>query len=313
MIISTPDHWHVLPSLAAVRSGKDVYCEKPLSVTIAEGRVLSDATRQHARILQMGSQQRSDQRFRFACELVRNGRIGSLKQIRVGLVKGKRGGIPKPMPVPDGFDYEMWLGPAPFAPYTKERCHYNFRFIADYSGGQMLNWGSHHIDIAQWGKGSEHSGPVTVVGKGEYPDDGLYDNPVTFNVDYVYADGVALNCSTANRGGIRFEGSDGWVFVTRGKIDASPKSLLTSPIRPDEVHLERSRNHMDNFLDCVRTRACPVAPIEVGHRTASMCHLGNIAMLLGRKLHWDPEAEQFLNDAEANRLLVREMRGPWHV
>ncbi|MBT4815344.1 MAG: Gfo/Idh/MocA family oxidoreductase, partial [Lentisphaerae bacterium] len=175
VVISTADHWHVLAALAAVRSGKDVYVEKPLSVTIEEGRVLSDAARRYGRVLQMGSQQRSDQRFRFACELVRNGRIGEVKHVKVGLSKGRAMGVAPAMPVPKGFDYDMWLGPAPWAPYTQARCHYNFRFISDYSGGQMLNWGSHHLDIAQWGLGTDRSGPAEVKGRGEYPKDGLFD------------------------------------------------------------------------------------------------------------------------------------------
>ena len=313
VVVSTPDHWHVLCSLYAVKAGKDVYCEKPLTAHLAEGRALSAAVRRYGRVFQMGSQQRSDRRFRFACELVRNGRIGQLKAIEVGLPKGRSSGPPEPMPVPDGFAYDLWLGPAPWAPYTEARCHYNFRFISDYSGGQMLNWGSHHVDIAQWGHGTDRTGPVEVVGTGQYPADGLYDNPVTYSVDYRYEDGVTLNCSTSNRNGVRFEGTEGWVFVTRGLIDAQPKSLLNAVIGSNEIRLYDSGSHKGNFLECMRTRAETVAPVEVGHRSASMCHLGNIAMLLGRRLRWDPAQERFIDDPEADRLVARAMRGPWRV
>ncbi len=313
VVVSTADHWHVLVSLAAVRAGKDVYCEKPLSVTVAEGRALSDTVRQYGAVLQMGSQQRSDARFRMACERVRNGRIGRLRSIKVGLPRGRQTGPAQPMPIPAGFDYDLWLGPAPRAPYTDLRCHYNFRFISDYSGGQMLNWGSHHVDIAQWGHGSELSGPVEIRGTAGYPTDGLFDNPVTFDVRYVYDDGVTLHCSTSNPVGIRFEGSAGWVFVTRGRIQAGPKAILADVTRPDEIHLYESRNHRGNFLDCVKTRRSPVAPAEIGHRTASMCHLGNLAMLLARPLRWDPTKERFVDDPQADRLLDRQMRTPWRV
>lgn len=310
--VSTADHWHVLVSLAAVRSGKDVYCEKPISAFVHEGRVLSDEVRRYGRIFQMGSQQRSDQRFRFACELVRNGRIGRLTHMEVGLPKGRATGVHPEMAIPRGFDYDLWLGPAPWAPYTEARCHYNFRFIRDYSGGQMLNFGAHHLDIAQWGNGSDRSGPVWVKGRGEFPKEGLYNNPVSYSVDYRYADGVTLNCSTGNRDGVRFLGTDGWVYVTRGKIEAEPEALLKSVIGPEEIHLYESNSHRATFLRCVRERSETVAPAEVGHRSATMGHIGNIAMLLGRELNWDPETEQF-NDAEANRMLNRAMRGPWSL
>ncbi|MBN2450936.1 MAG: Gfo/Idh/MocA family oxidoreductase [Lentisphaeria bacterium] len=309
--ISTADHWHVLCALHAVAAGKDVYCEKPLSVTVEEGRVLADAVRRYGRVFLMGSQQRSEWRFRHACELVRNGRIGQVKHVKVGLSKGKSHPPVSPMPVPGELDYDLWLGPARQRPYHKDCVHYNFRFISDFSGGQMLNWGSHHLDIAQWGLGSDRSGPVQVSGKGVFPTDGPYDNPIEYSVDYVYGDGVTLNCSTSNRGGTHWEGTEGWVFVTRGRIDAEPKSLLKSVIRPEEIHLVDSRNHKGHFLDCIRTRAETVAPCEVGHRSASMGHIGNIAMILGRRLRWDPRAERFVNDAEANRMLGRAMRGPW--
>jgi predicted dehydrogenase len=309
--ISTADHWHVPCSFHAAKAGKDIYCEKPLSLTVEQGRLLSDTVRRYGRIFLMGSQQRSEWRFRFASELVLNGRIGKVKQVKVGLNKGRAHDPVTPMPVPPGLDYDLWLGPAPYRPYHKDCLHYNFRFISDFSGGQMLNWGSHHLDIAQWGLGTDRSGPVQVSGKGEYPADGPYDNPVSFSVDYVYADGVTLNCSTSNPIGVRWEGSEGWVAVDRGRIAAEPASLLKSSLRPEEVHLIDSRSHKDHFVECIRSRAETVASCEIGHRSATMGHLGNTAMLLRRPLRWDPAAERFVNDDEANRLLGRAARGPW--
>ena len=312
VVISTPDHWHAPISVAAVKAGKDVYCEKPLTLTIEEGRILSDAVKQYGRVFQTGSQQRSSDRFRFACGLVRNGRIGTLGRIEVKLPRGRETENHEGMPVPGGFDYDMWLGQAPWQPYHEHRCHYNFRFILDYSGGQVTNFGAHNIDIAQWGHGTELSGPVDVEGKGRFPEDGLWNTAIDYECSFTYADGVKLWMGT-NGFHVRFEGSDGWVYVSRGRIDAEPKSLLDEPISADEIHLYESRNHKRNFLDCIKTRNQAVAPAEVGHRTVSICHLANIAMLLGRKLKWDPERECFPNDSEANRMMSRPMRSPWRI
>lgn len=308
--ISTPDHWHALQSIMAVKAGKDVYCEKPLTHRIQEGRVLSDTVARYGAVLQTGSQQRSSEKFRFACELVRNERIGKLKRIHVRLPSARRIGPQPEMPVPEDFNYDMWLGPAPWSPYTKERCHYNFRFNFDYGGGQMTNFGAHNLDIAQWGNGTQYSGPVEVEGTGEFPTTGIYNVPVRYKINYKYANGVELLCDSTGFDAL-FEGTDGWVRVNRGRIDANPKSLLNSPILPHEEHLYESQSHRVNFLDCVRTRRQPIANAEIGHRTATMCHLGNIACLLGRKLNWNPETERFVNDPEADRLLSREYRPPW--
>ena len=312
VVISTPDHWHILPALAAARSGKDMYVEKPFTLTIQEGRVISDTVRRYGRVCQVGSQQRSEWRFRYACELVRNGRIGKLHTIRTGLAKGRSIGPQKPQPAPKWLAYDLWLGPAPWAPYTSKRCHYNFRFISDYSGGQVTNWGSHHNDIAQWGNGTELSGPVEVEGRGNYPKDGLYDVAVTFEFTCTYANGVKLVASTKG-GGVRFEGTEGWIYVNRGRLDASPKSLLSSVIGPNEIHLYESRSHKRNFLDCIKTRSEPIAPAEIGHRSATVCHLGNVAMQLQRKVRWDPARERFVDDPEADRLIARPMRPPWRL
>jgi len=320
--IATPDHWHVLPALAAARKGKDLFVQKPLSLTIAEGRALSDAVERYGRIFQVGSQQRSDSRFRFACELVRNGRIGKLQRVKVGFGTDPGTTPQPPMPVPDNLNYEMWLGPAPQAVYTERRVHPEKGYgrpgwlrISDYGAGMITGWGSHHMDIAHWGMGMEHSGPVEIRGQAVFPTDGLWDVHGSFNIDYVYPNGVPLNCADTrkNKQGVLFEGSEGWVYVRRGVIDSSPKTLLKSVIGPDELHLYRSSSHKRNWIDCIRSRKETVAPVENGHRSCSACLLGDIAMRTGRKLKWDPVTERFTNDEQANRMLTRPMRGPWRL
>jgi len=309
VVISTPDHWHVPIAIAAAKAGKDIYCEKPLSLTIAQGRALCDVVKRYSRVFQTGSQQRSDSRFHFACELVRTGRIGKLKIIKVGLPGSRTIGPQPVMPVPAGLDYDMWLGPAPWKPYTKARCHGRFRHIFDYSGGKFIDWGAHHLDIIQLALAADHSGPIEIVGVGEFPKDGIYDTAVTYSIDFTYADGTRVNASTSHQGGIRFEGSEGWVFVNRGVIDAYPKSLLGA----NKIRSYHRQMHRRNFLDCVKLRKDPIAPVEIGHRSATVCHLGNIAMSLARKLNWDPKKEQFINDPAANRMTTRSMRSPWQL
>ena len=320
VLICTPDHWHALPAIAAAKAGKDIFLEKPLTLTIEEGRVLSDTVRRYGRVFQVGSQQRSDPRFRFACELVRNGRIGRLHTVKVGLPTDPATGPQAPMPIPDGLDYQMWLGPTPWADYTEKRVHPKDGYgrpgwlrISDYCCGMITGWGSHHNDIAQWGMGTEFSGPVEIEGRAEYPKDGLWDVHGQFRIEHTYANGVKLICApnTSNKQGVVFEGTEGWVYVKRRLIDAHPKSLLNSTIGPSEIHLYKSNNHKANFLQCIKTRAETVAPVEIAHRSNTVCVLGYLAMLLGRKLKWDPEQERFTNDAEANRLVSRPMRSPW--
>ena len=311
--VSTADHWHVPASLMAVRAGMDVYCEKPLSVTIREGRVLSDAARQYGRIVQMGSMQRSDQRFRFACELVRNGRIGQVKHVKVGLSRGRAHAPVAPQRPPEDLDWDLYVGPAPWRHYHKDCCHYNFRFISDFSGGQMLNWGSHHLDIAQWGLGTDRGGPVWVKGKGVFPDDGPYDNPVTYEVDYRYADGITVNCSTSNP--LRHPvGGDRGMGLRHPREDRRPPQVA-APLD----HRGRTRS---TWSRAAATRASSSSasapagrrwpPARRGIVRPRWGHLGNIAMRLGRELTWDPEAERF-GDEEANRLLSRPERGPWRI
>jgi len=314
VVVATPDHWHVPVSIAAVKAGKDVYCEKPLTLTIAGGRALADAVKRYGRVLQTGSQQRSGSEFRNACELVRNGRIGKLHTMKVE-IHGNNKTCPatwETQPVPEGFDYDMWLGPAPWEPYTEQRCHYQFRFVLDYSGGQMTNWGAHYLDIAQWGNDADDTGPVEIEGKGEFPESGLFTTATKADITYTYANGVKLLLTTGG-GNTRFEGSEGWIFVTRGKIDAEPKSLLKEKIGADEIHLYNSRDHKQNFLDCIKSRKDPIASAEIGHRSSTVCHLGNIAMLLGRKVKWDPKRERFINDSAANSMIGRSMRSPWKL
>jgi len=309
VVISTPDHWHVPIAAAAARAGKDIYCEKPLSLTIAEGRQLCDIVSLYGAVFQTGSQQRSDSKFRFACQLVQSGGIGRLKLVKVGLPGSQAVGPTPVMPVPEGFDYDMWLGPAPWKPYTKARCHGKFRHIFDYSGGKFIDWGAHHLDIVQLALGTEHSGPVKISGRGQFPKEGIYDTAVKYDIDFFYPNGVRVNAATQHKGGIRFEGDEGWVFVNRGIIETHPASLLKTynPARFD------NRSHVRNFIDSVRLRSNTVAGVEAGHRSATVCHLGNIAMRLARELHWDPATESFVNDPAAQALASRSRRAPWRL
>ena len=326
VICGTVDHWHTLVSLAALRSKKDVYCEKPLTLTIEEGQHLVSAVRDTGGILQTGSQQRSDKNFRLACELVRNGRIGKLQHISVWLPRGRREGPFAKSSAPSGFDWNMWQGPTPEVEYVRERTHVTFRYWWDYSGGTMTDWGAHHNDIALWGLGLERSGPVSIEAKPlvEMIPDG-FSAFSEYTVNYAYANGVTHSChSTAanewngavadpkgQQHGVKFEGTDGWIWVTRGSIEASNPEFLTTPLAADATRLYESNDHMGNFFDCIRTRKAPICEAEIGHRSASLCHLGVLSLRLGRKLQWNPETEQFVGDDEANHWLRRELRKPW--
>ncbi len=324
VVIAAPDHWHTTIAAAAVKAGKAVYLEKPLSFCIREGRILADAVRRYGAILQVGTQQRSDEKFILACELVRNGRIGDLKTVRVEILArpGKAGTTWSPQPVPPELDYDMWLGPAPWAPYHRDRCHYNFRFVSDYSGGDITNWGAHHLDIAQWGIGADDTGPVEVQGRGKRNATGLHDAFYDIAVDFTYANGVKVELRSGGKdvktGSLTFKGTEGAIRVSRERLAAEPKSLLSSRIGPDEIHLtpeDFGGTHMGHWLDCIRKRNPKAlnATAEIGHRSATVCHLANIAMELRRKLKWDPAAEQFIDDDEANRMTWRPMRQPWRI
>jgi predicted dehydrogenase len=326
VVNGTPDHWHTLVNIAALKAGKDVYSEKPLTLTIDEGRRLVEVVKSSKRILQTGSQQRSDKNFRLACELVRNGRVGKLQQVHVWLPSGRREGPFSAKPVPSGLNWDMWLGQTPLVDYVPERCHVTFRYWWEYSGGTMTDWGAHHLDIAQWGSGHDRSGPVSIEAKPlveMIP--GGFTAYSEYEVNYEYADGVKVICHSTRgnawngavlekgrqQHGVKFEGTDGWIFVTRGRIEASQPELLTTPLPASATRLYASDNHMRNFFECVSSREAPICDAEIGHRSVSMCHLGVIALRLGRKLQWDPAKEQFTGDADANRWLAREMRKPW--
>ena len=319
VLIALPDHWHAIPVVEAAHAGKDMYAEKPLSLTISDGRMMSDVVREHGRVFQTGSQQRSNYRFRHACELVRNGYIGDLKRVDVGLPGGvpdysKRGSMTDVAPVPEGFDYETWLGPAPRAPYSPARTHVNWRWVLDYSGGQVTDWGGHHPDIAQWGMGTEDTGPVEIKNaRAVYADHPVYDTAVEYSFDCVYKGGVVLNVSNTNRGGVTFEGTDGRISVDRGRIDSSPRNLIDAKIKDSEIRLYESNHHARNFIDCVYSREQAIAPVETAHRSITIAHLGNIAMKLGRDLKWNPKKERFVNDDVANGMLKRDYRAPWSL
>ena len=320
--VCTPDHWHGVIGVAAARAGKDIYCEKPLANSVAEGRAICDAVSRYGRILQTGSHERSNDSVRLACELVRNGRIGELGAIRVNMpndephhAQVRENCDPKPtMPVPAGFDYDRWLGRAPWAPYTKMRCHFWWRFILDYGGGEMTDRGAHIIDLAQFVNDADSTGPVELSATGKAPREGLFDTFMEYQFQCRYANGVRMIGESVAPRGIRFEGADGWIFVHihGGRLEAEPESLLTERIGPNEIHVGRTRgDHRRDFLDAVRSRSQPVAPAEAGHRTATICHLLNIAMRTGQTLAWDPQAERITNVPELNRLLVPPMRGAW--
>ena len=328
--IGTPDHWHTAIVLAACRAGKDVYCEKPLTLTIDEGKLMCKVVKETGRVLQVGSWQRSDHRFRLACELVRAGRIGKLQKVTVVLGKNKTGGPFQIEQPPAHLNWDFWQGQTPAVPYIKERCHYTFRWWYEYSGGQMTDWGAHHMDIAQWGMGMDHTGPVEIDGKAKFPDvPNGYNVAVDFQVRLIYPDGVEMVVLDNGRNGVMFEGEKGRVFVNRGTVSGKPvEDLKENPLPREEfgiyAHDNLSRppragkldaiiNHMGNFFDCIKSRKQPISDIVSQHRSVSVCHLANISMRLGRKLTWDPEKELFTGDDEANRWLSRPQRQPYQI
>jgi len=319
IVISTPDHWHALTALDAIRHGKDVYVEKPLTLTVREGQVLVSEMLKYKRIGQMGTQQRSTDKFRFAAELIRNGALGKLKKIEVLIPANNMyvGSTWEPQSVPDGLDYDMWLGPAPWAPFHRQRTHYQFRYNMDYAGGQTTNWGAHYLDIAQWALGMDESGPVEVEGFGEFPQSGLFTAPTRVDFTVKYADGTPMHVRTRTDGvydgNIIFHGENGWLDVSRSKLRASDPDLLKTKFGDGDTRLYVSQNHMGNFLDGIRTRKRTVSDLAIGHRTTTVANIGNIAMQLKRKIVWDPKTETFKNDIQANRMLQRPMRAPWSL
>ncbi len=314
VMIAAPDHWHVPMSLAAIKAGKDVICEKP-TLTIAEGRALADTVKRYGAVFQLSTEDRAMPCHHRMAELVRNGRIGKLQRILVTLPAGPgNAGDPTPRPVPPGFDWDMWLGPAPWSPYCPDRTHWNFRWITDYSGGMLTDWGAHLIDTAQWANDTEFTGPLEVEGSGKRHENGLYDTFYEYNLRYKYGNGVEM-IVTSGGVALRFEGAEGWVGNNGwlGKVEASSKKILDSEIGVNETHLYTAPSEHRNFLDCIKTRKAPYFPAEIGHRCCTVMHIGNIAMWTGRKLRWDPQAERFANDAVANRYLSRAMRQPWTI
>lgn len=320
--IAVPDHWHAIIAIAALKAGKDVYGEKPLSHNLMEGRAICDTVKEYNRIWQTGSWQRSQNHFRFACELVRNGRIGKVHTVEVGLPSGNSdfGGNDIITDPPKELDYERWLGPAPLAPYASARVHKSWRWNLDYGGGQLLDWIGHHGDIAHWGLGIDNTGPVEISGVGEYPKTGLWNTATRYRVETKYADGLKMilagghNDVCNGRSGTKWIGDEGWIWVDRGNsLDASNKLILNDTIKPNEIHLIKSPGHVRNFLDSVRSRQETIAPCENAHRSATPGHLGQIAMLLGRTIKFNPETEEIIDDPVASRLLGRPMRSPYHI
>ena len=335
VVISTPDHWHALIAIEAVRAGKDVYLQKPASLTISEGRLLSNAVHASGRIFQIGSQQRSSPQFRYAAELVRNGRIGELRTVYVGLPGDPSGRNEPVMPVPASLNYDMWLGSTPVVPYTENRVHPQRGYgrpgwlrCEQFGAGMITGWGAHHLDSAHWAMDTEHTGPIELWGTAEFPTGGLWDVHGPFRTEALYANGVKMIVSGEFPNGIKFEGTEGWIFVSRGNeavtasdpvarlkdsqaLAASDPRIITSVIGPDEVHLYDSKDHHGNWLECVRSRRQPIAPVEVAHRACSACLLHHMAMKAKRKLFWDPVKERFKNDDEANGLLSRPQRPPY--
>jgi predicted dehydrogenase len=322
--VCTPDHWHGLISAAAAGAGKDIYCEKPLVNTIAEGRAVCNAVKEFGRVLQTGSHERSNNTVRYACELIRNGRIGKLHTITINMPNNDphhlqiiKTNQPQPvMPVPAGLDYDMWLGPTPKADYTRKRSHFWWRFILEYGGGEMTDRGAHIIDLGQFANATDDTGPVEIWGTGKRaPGGGLFDAFMEYDFECRYANGVRLVGVSKGPRGLKLEGSEGWIFIHihGGRLEARPDSLLREEIGPGEIYLGRSVSHHQNFIDAVKARRQPFASAEVGHRTATICHLVNIAMMTGKRIIWDPVAERITNDAEANRLVEKPMRSPWRL
>ncbi len=337
VIVSTPDHWHAIAATHAVKAGKDVYLQKPAALTIAEGRILSNAVQASGRILQIGSQQRTNMpQFRQAAEWVRNGRIGDITRVEIGLPGDPAGGDPTPMPIPDGFNYDMWLGSTPNVPYTLDRVHPRIGYdrpgwlrLRQFGAGMITGWGAHHVDSAHWGMNTEYTGPVEVwLDYVDFPTAGLWDVHGKFKTEALYANGMRMSISGDYPNGIKYIGTKGWLFVSRGdatatasdpkgapakKLDASDPKILTSEIGKDEIQLYHADEQHGNWLDCIVSREQPISPAEMGHRACSTCLVHDIAMMLKRKVYWDPVAERFHNDDDANAMISRPMRAPYQI
>ena len=337
VIISTPDHWHAKPAIEAARAGKHIYLQKPASLTVQEGRLMSNAVRKAGVVFQLGTQQRSWEQFRYACELVRSGRIGKIQTVRIGLPIDPSGEDEPEMPVPQNLNYDMWLGSTPKVFYTEKRVHPQADFsrpgwlrCEQFGAGMITGWGVHHVDIAHWGMGTELTGPIEVRATAEYPIKGLWDVHGKYNIEAKYANGATMLISDELPNGVRFEGTQGWIFVTRGDyaatasdpvakdkntkaLTASDPKILETPVGENETRLYRSEDQHGNWLDCIRSGKETISPVEVGHRSTAACLVYHIAMRLGRKLAWDPAQERFTNDDEANTRLARPQRKPYEI
>ena len=336
VMISTPDHWHSQPAIEAALAGKDVYLQKPTSLTIAEGRLLVDVVKRKGTILQVGTQQRAMPQFRIAAELVRNGRIGKLHTVKIGLPGDPSGPAAPEMPVPKNLNYDMWLGSTPEVYYTETRVHPQNSMsdrpgwlrCEQFGAGMITGWGQHHFDSAAWGMDTEYTGPISVNSMAQFPKSGLWDVHGEFIAVAEYKNGITMITSGGYPNGIRYEGSEGWIFVTRGDytasasdpiakgksskaLDASDPKILSSIIKENEIHLYKIDNQHGNWLDCIKTRKAPISPVEIGHRACSICLITHISMKLGRKLDWNPETEMFVKDDEANKMLSRSQRFPY--
>jgi predicted dehydrogenase len=326
IVMACPDYWHALIGLEAARNRKDMYYEKPMSMSIAENQAMRAAVKRYGVVFQFGTQQRSDAGYRYTCEMVRNGRLGKLQNIYIGTATAPYSPDLPPEPVPPGLDYDMWLGPSPWAPFNTRRCTRDWTHIHDYSLGCLSGaWGVHDVDIAQWSLDADAGGPVQVEATGVFPKEGLFDTAKEFDARLTYANGVTLHLmdmptAVKKREQFRlqwmsmlFEGTDGWLLVSRNGMHAEPKSLLRETFGSGDSRLPRSNDHRANFLDAVKTRSTPISHIEAAIRSDTVCHLADISMRLGRKLRWNPEAEKFENDDSANRLRARAMRSPWRI
>jgi predicted dehydrogenase len=335
VMITTPDHWHSQPAIEAALAGKDIYLEKPTSLTIKEGRLLSDVVKKQKVILQVGTQQRSSTQFRYAAELVRNGRIGKLHTVRIGLPGDPSGPEAAEQPVPKNLNYDMWLGSTPLEYYTEIRVHPQNDFgrpgwlrCEQFGAGMITGWGQHHFDSAAWGMDTELTGPITIDAVAQFPKSGLWDVHGDFMAKAEYKNGITMFTSGTYPNGIRYEGTEGWIFVTRGNyratdsdpipdgpgqkpLEASDPKILTSVIGPNETHLYESSSQQGNWLDCIKSRKEPISPVEIGHRACTVCLVTHISMKLGRKLNFDPDKERFINDDEANKMLSRPQRAPY--
>ncbi len=322
IMCATPDHWHAVIACAAAAAGKDLYSEKPLAASIGEGRAVCQAVKKHGRVLQCGTWRRSGLKTRLACEWVRNGYIGELKEILVGVpgkfaVNGGFTGLEPEQPVPAELDYEMWLGPAPAAPYTAGRCHFNFRWVNDYAPGYITDWGAHFLDVAQWGANRDDTSPVSISATGvTRREKGYYNAPESFRIEYEYAKGprvVMVSTEDTKQWGIKFVGSSGWVFTENDRLESGPENLRSVKFKDSDERLFVSNNHHRNFIDAVLTRGRTAASPEIAQRAATMCHLGTISAALGRPVKFDAATESFPGDREASALHTRALRGSWKL